>query len=409
MAMIRKHKSDRIIGVLMVVLLGLGLIVIYAIGPMRANVMNSAYGMDLDENYFFAHQLISVILSLVVAFLAFVIPYNVVRRCGKLVLLVGLGMCALLWLLSMINSPLAKCELGACRWINVSSSLSIQPAEILKLGLVLYLAGLIVERKKEGRLETRDFWIPFAVVSVLALGFVVVIQKDLGTGVSIMAIVLAMLFMSGVKLRYFLAVLAVIFVAGVLAIFSSPHRRERLMTFGSAESSDSYHIENAMIAIGTGGFWGVGIGNSVQATGYLPESINDSVFAVMGETFGFVGLTAIVACFAGLLFRLLRTARFLPDDEQSLIVVGIFAWLTAHVVLNISSMTGLMPLTGITLPLLSSGGTSMLFTAAALGLALQISCYTAREPRKETVAVKSVNSAETNVGRRQEARREIRL
>lgn len=147
----------------------------------------------------------------------------------------------------------------------------------------------------------------------------------------------------------------------------------------------------------------------MQATGYLPESINDSVFAVMGETFGFVGLSAIVACFAGLLFRLLRTARFLHDDEQSLIVIGIFAWLTAHVVLNISSMTGLMPLTGITLPLLSSGGTSMLFSAAALGLALQISCYTAREPRKETtVTTKTVNS-ETNIVRRQEARREVRL
>lgn len=337
------------------------------------------------------------------------VPYSVVRKCGKFVLLAGLGMCALLMILSMVNSPLAKCELGACRWINVSSSLSIQPAEILKLGLVLYLASLIVERKKEGRLESKDFWIPFVIVSVLALGFVVVIQKDLGTGVSIMAIILAMLFMSGVKLRYFMMVLAVILVAGVGAIMSSPHRRERLLTFGSAESSDSYHIENAMIAIGTGGFWGVGIGNSVQATGYLPESINDSVFAVMGETFGFVGLSAIVACFAGLLFRLLRTARFLHDDEQSLIVIGIFAWLTAHVVLNISSMTGLMPLTGITLPLLSSGGTSMLFSAAALGLALQISCYTAREPRKETtVTTKTVNS-ETNIVRRQEARREVRL
>jgi len=405
----RKHKSDRIIGALTVILLGLGLIVIYAIGPMRANVMNSAYGTNLSENHFFIHQLISVGLSLAVALVAFLLPYSVVRKFGKLVLLAGLGMCALLAILSIFNSPLAKCELGACRWINVSSSLSIQPAEILKLGLVLYLAGLMAERKKEGRLATRDFWIPFTVVSVLSLGFVVVIQKDLGTGVSIMAIILAMLFMSGVRMKYFILVLLVILLAGVGAIMSSPHRRERLMTFGSADSSDSYHIENAMIAIGTGGFFGVGIGNSVQATGYLPESINDSVFAVMGETFGFIGLFAVVGCFAGLLFRLLKTARFLQDDEESLVVIGIFAWLTAHVVLNISSMTGLMPLTGITLPLLSSGGTSMLFTAAALGLALQLSCYTSREPRKEVVdAVKPV-AQNANIVRRQEARREVRL
>ena len=138
-----------------------------------------------------------------------------------------------------------------------------------------------------------------------------------------------------------------------------------------------------MIAIGTGGFTGVGIGNSVQATGYLPESINDSVFAVMGETFGFVGLVAVVGCFTVLLLRLLRTANYLHDTEESLVVVGVFAWAAAHVVVNIASMTGLIPLTGITLPLLSYGGTSMLFTAAALGLALQLSCYTAREPRTE--------------------------
>ena len=118
----------------------------------------------------------------------------------------------------------------------------------------------------------------------------------------------------------------------------------------------------------------------------MPESINDSVFAVLGETFCFVGLFVIVGSFTLLLMRLLRVANYLADDEESLVVVGIFAWLTAHVVVNIASMTGLIPLTGITLPLLSYGGTSMLFTSAALGLALQLSCYTDREPRKQQVA-----------------------
>lgn len=157
------------------------------------------------------------------------------------------------------------------------------------------------------------------------------------------------------------------------------------MTFHSEDSSDAYHIENAMIAIGTGGFWGVGMGNSVQATGYLPESINDSVFAIMGETFGFVGLVVVIGCFTALLMRLLRTANYLENDEESLVVIGVFAWATAHVVVNVASMTGLLPLTGITLPLLSYGGTSMLFTAAALGIALQLSCYTSRESRQEKV------------------------
>ena len=348
--LVRKHKSDRIIGVLTVVLLAIGLIVIYAIGPMRANVMNAAYGTDYGENYFFWRQLLNVSLALVAFVAAFNFPYRIVRQLGKVALGLGLGLCVLLGVLALFGSALAQCSLGACRWFDLGF-MSLQPAEILKFGLVLYLAGLITERKQEGKLTSWDFWLPFAVVCSVSLFLVIVVQKDLGT----------------------------------IAIVAYPHRMERILTFGSADSSDAYHIENALIAIGTGGMFGVGVGNSVQATGYLPESINDSVFAVMGETFGFVGLVAVVGCFTILLLRLLRTARFLPDDEESLVVVGIFAWATAHVVINIASMTGLIPLTGITLPLLSYGGTSMLLMAAALGLVLQLSCYTGREPRKEAV------------------------
>ena len=220
----------------------------------------------------------------------------------------------------------------------------------------------------------------------LSLFFVVVAQKDLGTGVSVLAIILAILFMSGMPMKRFLLVLAVVGVAGVLAVVSSPHRLERLMTFsGEGDENSSYHIENAMIAIGTGGLFGVGIGNSVQATGYLPESINDSVFAVMGETFGFVGLMVIVICFAILLMRLLKTASGL-QSEQSLVVIGVFAWAAAHVVVNIMAMTGLIPLTGITLPLLSYGGTSLLIMSGAIGLCLQLSCYTGREVRNESIS-----------------------
>lgn len=380
----RRHKSDRTIAALTFVLLCIGLIVIYAIGPMRANVMNSVYGSNVGENDFFIQQLRNVILSLIVIVLAFKIPYQYMRKYAKFVMFGGLILCGILFGLSLINSPLAKCELGACRWFNLGG-FSLQPAEILKLGLVLYLAQLIAERKAEGKLGSSDFWIPFAIVSILSLGFVVVAQKDLGTGIAIAAIILSMLFMSGVKMRYFIGVLAICLAGGVASIVVSPHRMERLMTFHSEDSSDAYHIENAMIAIGTGGFWGVGMGNSVQATGYLPESINDSVFAIMGETFGFVGLVVVIGCFTALLMRLLRTANYLENDEESLVVIGVFAWATAHVVVNVASMTGLLPLTGITLPLLSYGGTSMLFTAAALGIALQLSCYTSREPRQEKV------------------------
>lgn len=379
----RKHKSDRWIGVLTIALLVVGLVVIYAIGPMRVNVLNAAYGSNYGENYFFIHQLVNVILSLAVFVVAFKMPYKTIRKFSKLIMLLGLVASAVLAVLAMVGSGMAKCELGACRWFSLGS-LSFQPAELLKIGLVLYLAGLMAERKKEGRINTMDFFWPFAVISGLSLLFVVVVQKDLGTGVSLVAIILAMLWMSGVKWQYFWLTVVVAGALGVVSIISSPHRMERIMTYSGEENSDdNYHIENAMIAIGTGGLFGVGIGNSVQATGYLPESINDSVFAVMGETFGFAGLTVIVVGFAALLMRLLKTANYLEDDEEALVVVGIFAWMMAHIGVNIMAMTDIIPLTGITLPLLSYGGTSMLFTAAALGLAMQLSCYTGREPREE--------------------------
>lgn len=380
----RKHKSDRTIAVLTVLLLGVGLMVIYAIGPMRANFMNSAYGYDYSPNHFFIHQLISVILALGAFILAFRYPYEKVRKYAKWLMVAGLAASALLAFLAMIGSSLASCQLGACRWYNLGGLGSFQPAELIKLGLVLYLAQLVAERKKEGKLEnSSDFWLPFAVVSGLSLLFVVIVQKDLGTGVALIAIILSILWMSGVSIGKFVTVLAVIAGVGVASIITSPHRMERLLTFGGgADADSSYHIDNAMLAIGTGGFFGVGVGNSVQATGYLPESINDSVFAVMGETYGFLGLFAVVFCFTVLLLRLLKTADGLSDMEEKLVVIGTFAWVAAHVVVNIAAMTGLMPLTGITLPLLSYGGTSMMFISIALGLSLQLSCWTGREEKE---------------------------
>lgn len=148
----------------------------------------------------------------------------------------------------------------------------------------------------------------------------------------------------------------------------------------SADDVEGYHIQQARIAIGSGGLFGLGIGKSVQATGYLPEAINDSIFAIMGETFGFVGLVLILVLFTALLLSLLKIASRLPDMHLRLIVVGVFGWVASQVILNVAAMTGVAPLTGVTLPLLSYGGTSMMFIAAALGLVFQLSRYTSYVP-----------------------------
>lgn len=180
---------------------------------------------------------------------------------------------------------------------------------------------------------------------------------------------------------------------------------ERIGTFfsgdsaahNSAEADDTnYHIKNAMIALGSGGMFGRGIGQSIQATGYLPEAVNDSIFAIMGEIFGFVGTTVIIGLFAGLMIRLLRIADHLEDMSMRLAVAGVFGWLAAHVVMNVASMIGMVPLTGITLPLLSSGGSSVIFLAGALGLALQLSRLTAHHP----VILKEESDENSRSGRR---------
>lgn len=380
---VRKHKCD--LGVLfsILILLVIGAIVIYAIGPMRAKILNSAYGLDYSSDYFFMTHLRNVVISLVAFFVAFkVIPFEKFCKYSKLLLIAALGSCVLLWLLSFTGSSIAICELGACRRFSIAG-ISFQPAELLKLALVIYFADFIGRKKEEGKIGTKEFWWPIVIISAVSLGLVVVAQSDLGTGMAIVAIVLGMLLISGIPMKQFFAVLGVL-VLGVLAvIIITPYRMERVTTFlGGGDSETSYHIENAMMAIGSGGLFGVGIGNSVQATGYLPESINDSVFAIMGETFGFVGLVAILALFAYILLRMLKITDYTEDDTARLVPIGMAAWITMHVVANIMSMIGLIPVTGVTLPLLSYGGTSMIFIMVGLGFVMQLSCYTGREVKK---------------------------
>ncbi len=381
----RKHKSDLVILFSTLGLMALGLIVIYAIGPMRANVLNSTYGSNYGPNDFFFGQLRSVTLSLVAFFLAFkVIPYNFIKKYAKTIIIIALIMSGLLWILALTGSSFAKCELGECRWYNLGP-ISFQPAEFLKLALTIYLADFLARKKEAGEIgKWKEFWLPLLIVCGASLFLVVIAQGDLGTGVALIAIIFGMLLVSGVSIKQYLIMLILVVVIAVGAIATSSHRMQRIHawidTISGAEVTDStYHIENAMLAIGTGGFLGVGIGNSVQATGYLPESINDSVFAIMGETFGFVGLFLIIAVFGAMLLRILNVAGHTEPTDNRLYIVGVFSWVLSQVSVNIMAMTGLVPVTGVTLPLLSYGGTSMIFISFALGLVLQLSCYTSRE------------------------------
>lgn len=372
----------------------LGLIIMYAIGPQRANVLNNAYNTDYyTSTYFFVKQSVSLLLALATFGVLAAVPYRYVQRYAKKVLITGFVACIILAFAGAVHLGIAQCSLGACRWFSLGPLGSLQPAEILKFGLVVFMASFLSLRMRRGLINDYDKTLfPFLFIAGTALLLIVVVQRDLGTGISMASILASMLIVGGIDKRVGGMLLIGALVVGLILIFMAPHRRERVVTFlrgdktsAKVDDGSNYHIEHAKIAIGSGGLLGVGIGNSVQATGYLPEAINDSVFAIMGETFGFVGLTVILLLFTALLMRLLKATDHLQDPWMRLVVAGVFGWLAAHVILNVASMIGVAPLTGITLPLLSFGGTSMIFIAGALGLAYQLSRYTVHGPiSKET-------------------------
>lgn len=391
-AVVRRHRPMYQIALYVGLLLLLGLIVMYAIGPQRANLLNYAYGTDYSDTFFFNKQLISAVIAISAFAACALLPHSLfTKKYSTHLFWSGLVLCALLVFMgAVLHLSIASDTNGAYRWFYLGGLGSFQPSELLKFGALMFLAGFLGTRVKQGKVDDiQDTLIPLAIALGAALFVVVVLQKDLGTGLSLLAIVLSMLVAAGLHMKLLAKVVGILVVLGLVFTVSAPHRMERVATFFQGDKNsqvvddDSYHITQARIAIGSGGMFGLGIGKSVQATGYLPEAINDSIFAIMGETFGFAGLVAILALFTMLLLALLKVASRLADMGLRLVVIGVFGWVGSHFILNVAAMTGVAPLTGIPLPLLSYGGTSMLFIAAALGLAFQLSGYTAHKPLDE--------------------------
>ncbi|MEI6228909.1 MAG: FtsW/RodA/SpoVE family cell cycle protein [Candidatus Saccharibacteria bacterium] len=380
----RKHRPDYLLVLYMGLLMMLGLIIIYAIGPQRANVLNNAYGSNYNDIYFFSKQAASLAIAIAAFVFMSLTPFIVIAKRARGLVLLALGACLLLAVAGWTGIGIAKESLGATRWFEFGSLGGFQPSELLKFAILIFGAMFLGNKIRQGKLN--DIWgtlAPLGVIYAISMIFIVIIQKDLGTGIALTGIIATMLFIGKISVRRGLVIFGILATLGIATILAAPHRVERIMTFFQGDSSasstsddENYHIEHAKLAIGSGGLFGVGVGNSVQATGYLPEAINDSVFAIMGEVFGFVGLVLILALFVALLMRLLKIIDHLADVRLKLLVAGVFGWLGSHVILNVASMTGIVPLTGITLPLLSFGGTSMAFIAAALGLTFQLSRYT---------------------------------
>jgi cell division protein FtsW len=208
---------------------------------------------------------------------------------------------------------------------------------------------------------------------------VAVLESDLGSMAVMVAMMGLMSFVAGMPMKKLAMVCMVIALIGILAVISTPYRRQRFSTFLNPTKdcqAAGYQICESLKAIGSGGIFGKGLGKSVQAYGYLPEAANDSIFSIMAEKFGFIGISTIVGIYALIFARLKRIIDHAPNLFSRLMVTGILAWLSTQTIINIGAMVGLLPLKGITLPFISYGGTSLLFVSIALGVAFQISRYT---------------------------------
>jgi len=260
--------------------------------------------------------------------------------------------------------------LGAHRWINVRFSL-LQPAEFIKLALAIYLAAWF-SNKEKGRLAA------FSLLMVLVLGLVM-LEPDMGTMVVILTEGLIIYFLSGAKTLYFSLIVPAIGLLGFLFVKLSPYRSQRLEAFlntGSSLSSSSYHVRQILIALGSGGWTGVGLGNSLQKYAYLPEITTDSIFAIIAEELGFIGAVILILFFIFIIFKCFRTAVRAKDNFGKLLAVGITAFLAVQTIINLAAQTALVPLTGIPLPFISYGGSALIIDLAAIGIILNISTQT---------------------------------
>lgn len=378
----RKHKADKVIALLVIILMLISLVIVYAIGGRVAIANNVARGKHFSDLYFFTHHAVIIGASIVAMIVGYKVPYKFLGKFAKKLFWASVVLCLMVTILGKMNAPIVTCDLGACRafWIPVVS-VGFAPVEVLKISAALYGAYLIKTRKKDGKLDCKEFWVPYATIFAVTAIFVGGFQKDLGSTVVISMMLASMALAGGVSFRSLIIAGGVLLLSAGALIAVAPHRIARIS--GWEGDGDSYHLESSIITFGTGGLTGLGLGNSIQASGYLPESLTDSIFSIIGETWGFIGTSMVLIIFAVILNRILRVSERSEDEEQSLFAVSVFAWIISHVIINVGGMLGIIPMKGITLPFLSYGGTSMLFAAFAIGVVIQISGWTKRKETNE--------------------------
>jgi cell division protein FtsW len=362
------RASDRPDYVLLGVVLALclfGLLMLYDASVVVAtNQFN-------DKFHFVTQQLIGLVIGIIGLLITSKIDYHFWKKLAPIMLLGGLVL-----LLAVFIPGFGVEVLGAKRWVQFgTSALRFQPSYLLCFALIAYLASWL-EKDKTERWSFSVSIIPFGILMGLVLFIVAVLQKDLGS-TSILAFTsVIMYFLAGAPLWQVGGIISSGLAAAGGLILLEPYRIGRIMSFVNKDSDSlgsGYHITQALIALGAGGWLGLGVGQSRQKYSYLPETQTDSIFAVLGEEMGFVGSMVLVVVFLYLLWRGLKIARHAPDTFGRLLAGGIMSLIGIQVFVNLFAIAAIIPLTGIPLPFISSGGTSLIVLLCSVGIVLNIS------------------------------------
>ena len=323
----------------------------------------------IGDSFFFAkRQLLFASVGVVAMFFLMKIDYWVWRTYSKVILLV----CFVLLILVLIPG-VGIVRGGARSWIGIGA-FSIQPSEFMKFAMIIFLAKFLAERQKlitsfkQGLLPALSF-------VFLAFGMIM-LQPDLGTGTVMVGTCIIMIFISGARIFHF-AMFGLLGAAGFVGLIASaPYRMKRITSYldpWSDPLGSGFQIIQSLLAIGPGGLFGLGLGQSRQKFLYLPEPQTDFIFAILSEELGFIGGSFVLLLFSLLLWRGIRIALGAPDLYGTFLAVGIVAMIAIQVMINVGVVTGLMPVTGITLPFLSYGGSSLTLMLMAVGVLLNIS------------------------------------
>lgn len=350
-------------------IIGFGLIMIYSSSSYTANL---EYG---DPSYFFNRQLIFVLIGLVLMVAGFMINYKWLMQRHWIILAASIVMLFML-------IPMGHNVNGATRWIRLGF-FNFQPAEFVKLAVIISIVAMIMTAGRGiNNLKGRLFII--GAIGIIPAGLVYVISSNLSSSIIIFLIVFFMMFIVSPKPKNYLIALGIATVIGIIMVLiisnmpadSSSFRFNRIAVWLHPEEyelSTGYQTVQSLYAIGSGGFLGKGLGKGLQKLGYIPESQNDMIFAVICEEVGIFGAIILLSIFALLLWRIYVIAMKAPTKTDMLLCMAIFFHIAIQLILNVAVVTNLMPNTGVTLPFISYGGSSMFFLLFEMGLVLNVS------------------------------------